>query len=64
MVWLGVDLRTDTKQASEFKRDWTTCSKFGNHARLDTQHDLGDVYYLSASKVVIIQMDMVKDYCC
>lgn len=25
-VWLGVDLRTDTKRHHIFKSDWTTCS--------------------------------------
>ena len=34
--WLGADLRTDTK-----KRNWTTCSKFVNHARFNSQHNWG-----------------------
>ena len=27
-----------------FKRDWTTCSKFVNHSRLNSQHNWGDLY--------------------
>ena len=36
-VWLGVDPRTDTKNHHVSKRDRTTCSKFINHSRLNTQ---------------------------
>jgi len=40
-VWLGADLRTDTKRHLWFKRDWTTCSKLVDHPRLNSQHKWG-----------------------
>ena len=40
-VWLVVDLRTSSKKASCVTRDWTTCSEFVNHSRLNRLHHWG-----------------------
>ena len=39
-VWFGVDLRMDTKKHHVFKRDWTTCTTFINHSRLNMQYTM------------------------
>ena len=37
---LGIDdVRTDMKKNHVFKRDWTTCSKYANHSKFNSQHD-------------------------
>ena len=45
-VWLGVNLRTDTKKTCE--RDWTACSKFVNLSRHGCKCNIcltrGDLY--------------------
>lgn len=42
-MWLSVGLTMDTKM-THVKRDWTTCSKFANHTRLNNQRNWGDLY--------------------
>ena len=42
-MWLGKDLRTDTKK-HVFHRDWTTCSKCIDHYMLTNQLDWGNLY--------------------
>ena len=37
-MWFGVAPRTNT-EIHVFKRDWTICSKYHNHSKLDTQHN-------------------------
>ena len=42
-VWLGVDLRHDTKKACVWKRDEVTVrSEFVNYSRFNNQHIPGD----------------------
>ena len=43
MLWLGVDLRADTKK-TRFERDWSTCSRYAIHSRLNRQHDWDDLH--------------------
>ena len=37
-MWLGVAPRTDTKKTCLIE---TTCSKYDNHSRLNSQHNCG-----------------------
>ena len=39
-MWSGEDLRMDAKQLV-FPKDWTTCSKYVDHSRFNSQHNLG-----------------------
>jgi hypothetical protein len=47
-AWLGGDSRVDTKKM-RLKRDWTTCSNFVSHSRLNTQYNQSDLYNHSMS---------------
>ena len=40
---LGV-LEEQITKRHVFNGDWTTCSKYDNHSRRNSQHKLGDLY--------------------
>jgi hypothetical protein len=47
-MWLGVDLsRHKKKKTLELKIDWSTCSKYASHFRLNCQHDWEDLHQAS-----------------
>jgi hypothetical protein len=57
-VWLGVDLSTDTRGHHVCKRDWTTCSKFVNLSKLNSQHNWGtDLHgHFMSSRILTLKM--------
>jgi hypothetical protein len=59
-VWLGADLRTDTKRHLWFKRHWTTCSKLVDHPRLNSQHNGEEPLYCHFMSSRIITLIMSK----
>ena len=42
-----------------FKQDWTTCLEYANHARLNSQHQLGALHdHLVSTRIFILVMDI------
>lgn len=39
-TWLCVDLRLDTKTKRVLQKDWTTCSSYSNHSKVNKEHNL------------------------
>jgi hypothetical protein len=59
-MWLGVPPRTNSMKTSCVLKNWTTCSKYDNHYRLNSQHHRVNLYnHLTSKRIFTFMMNTV-----